>query len=135
MLQPLVQEYCCDVSRTIQTKTCQFAKRSGQAFLQQAVRASKERHVSVIDVTLGAALLRAGRLDAAEQVFRTSLARTPSNGWALRGLIEVYRKRGDTAAGRGLGKVFAPFARFRTIVIDTARYPCESARIGHETAR
>jgi tetratricopeptide (TPR) repeat protein len=48
--------------------------------------------------SLGAALLRAGRLDAAEQAFRTSLARTPSNGWALRGLIEVYRKRGDTAA-------------------------------------
>ena len=48
--------------------------------------------------SLGAALLRAGQLEAAEQVFRASLARTPSNGWALRGLIEVYRKRGDTAA-------------------------------------
>lgn len=48
--------------------------------------------------SLGAALLRAGQLDAAEQVFRASLARTPSNGWALRGLIEVYDKRGDTAA-------------------------------------
>ena len=48
--------------------------------------------------SLGAALLRAGRLDEAEQAFRTSLARTPSNGWALRGLVEVYRQRGDTAA-------------------------------------
>lgn len=48
--------------------------------------------------SLGAALLRAGQLDAAEQVFRASLARRPSNGWALRGLIEVYDKRGDTAA-------------------------------------
>jgi tetratricopeptide (TPR) repeat protein len=48
--------------------------------------------------SLGAALLRAGQLEGAEQVFRASLARTPSNGWALRGLIEVYRKRGDTAA-------------------------------------
>jgi Flp pilus assembly protein TadD len=48
--------------------------------------------------SLGAALLRAGRVDEAEQVFRESLARTPSNGWALRGLIEVYRQRGDTAA-------------------------------------
>lgn len=48
--------------------------------------------------SLGVALLRAGQLDEAEQVFRTSLARTPSNGWALRGLMEVYRVRGDTAA-------------------------------------
>ncbi|HEX9172415.1 MAG TPA: hypothetical protein VF861_07125 [Telluria sp.] len=48
--------------------------------------------------SLGSALLRAGQLDAAEQAFRASLARTPSNGWALRGLIEVYRKRGDRAA-------------------------------------
>lgn len=48
--------------------------------------------------SLGVALLRAGQPDEAEQVFRTSLARTPSNGWALRGLMEVYRVRGDTAA-------------------------------------
>jgi tetratricopeptide (TPR) repeat protein len=48
--------------------------------------------------SLGSALLRAGQLDAAEQVFRASLAKTPSNGWALRGLIEVYKKRGDAAA-------------------------------------
>jgi tetratricopeptide (TPR) repeat protein len=48
--------------------------------------------------SLGAALLRTGQLDAAEQVFRDSLARTPSNGWALRGLIEVYQQRGDKPA-------------------------------------
>ncbi|MFC5459728.1 tetratricopeptide repeat protein [Massilia niabensis] len=48
--------------------------------------------------SLGVALLRTGQLDQAEQVFRTSLARTPSNGWALRGLMEVYRVRGDSAA-------------------------------------
>jgi tetratricopeptide (TPR) repeat protein len=48
--------------------------------------------------SLGAAQLRAGQLDEAEQTFRASLARTPSNGWALRGLMEVYRQRGDAAA-------------------------------------
>jgi tetratricopeptide (TPR) repeat protein len=48
--------------------------------------------------SLGVALLRAGRLDEAEQVLRESLARTPSNGWALRGLIEVYRERRDANA-------------------------------------
>jgi len=48
--------------------------------------------------SLGAALLRAKQPAAAEKVFRVSLARTPSNGWALRGLMEVYRLRGDKAA-------------------------------------
>lgn len=47
--------------------------------------------------SLGVALLRSGQPAAAEQVFRDALARTPSNGWALRGLIEVYRARGDRA--------------------------------------
>jgi predicted Zn-dependent protease len=48
--------------------------------------------------SLGAVLLRTGQLDEAEQVLRDSLARTPSNGWALRGLIEVYQNRGDKPA-------------------------------------
>jgi tetratricopeptide (TPR) repeat protein len=56
--------------------------------------------------SLGAALLRAGRLDDAEQAFRESLAQTPSNGWALLGLIEVYRKRGDRAALKATQKRF-----------------------------
>lgn len=57
--------------------------------------------------SLGAALLRAGQSEAAEKVFRDSLARTPSNGWALRGLMEVYRKRGDQAALAAAQKQFA----------------------------
>jgi tetratricopeptide (TPR) repeat protein len=50
--------------------------------------------------SLGVALLRSGQLDEAEDVFRASLARTPSNGWALRGLMEVYRQRGDEVSLR-----------------------------------
>lgn len=57
--------------------------------------------------SLGVALLRAGRSAEAEQVFRESLARTPSNGWALRGLIEVYRQRGDAKALAAAQKRFA----------------------------
>lgn len=48
--------------------------------------------------SLGAVLVKAKQLDEAESVFRASFARTPSNGWALRGLMEVYRQRGDKAA-------------------------------------
>ena len=57
--------------------------------------------------SLGVALLRAKQLDEAEQVFRASLARTPSNGWALRGLMEVYRVRGDDAALNAARQRFA----------------------------
>ena len=56
--------------------------------------------------SLGVALLRADRLDDAEKAFRESLAQTPSNGWALQGLMEVYRKRGDTAALKAAQKRF-----------------------------
>ena len=56
--------------------------------------------------SLGAALLKAGRLDEAEAAFRASFAKTPSNGWALRGLIAVYQKRGDQAAAEAARKRF-----------------------------
>jgi tetratricopeptide (TPR) repeat protein len=46
--------------------------------------------------SLGAALLRAGQLDRAEQAFRACLDRNPDNGWALFGLAEVYQQRGYT---------------------------------------
>jgi hypothetical protein len=48
----------------------------------------------------------------------------------------VDRSRGKWGGPwHGLGAVVAWFARFRTIVIDTARYRYESLRIGRETAR
>jgi tetratricopeptide (TPR) repeat protein len=56
--------------------------------------------------SLGAALLKAGKFDEAEKAFRESLARTPSNGWALQGLIELYRQRGDQPAMRASLKRF-----------------------------
>ncbi len=45
--------------------------------------------------SLGAVRLRQGRLDEAEKAFRDSLGRVRNNGWALAGLAEVYRKKGD----------------------------------------
>jgi tetratricopeptide (TPR) repeat protein len=57
--------------------------------------------------SLGVALLRAGQVDEAEQVFRAALARMPGNGWALRGLMEVYRQRGDAASLKLVRERFA----------------------------
>jgi len=54
--------------------------------------------------SLGAVLLQAGRLDEAERAFRASLARVPNNGWALYGLQQVYRERGDVMGAREADK-------------------------------
>lgn len=48
--------------------------------------------------SLGSVYLRQGKLDAAEQALRDSLVRVRSNGWALAGLAEVYKRKGDVKA-------------------------------------
>jgi tetratricopeptide (TPR) repeat protein len=45
--------------------------------------------------SLAGVRIRQGRLDEAETALRESLARVRSNGWALAGLAEVYRLKGD----------------------------------------
>lgn len=47
--------------------------------------------------SLGALLLRSGKLDEAEQVLRQSLARAPNNGWVLFALLKMYELRDDKA--------------------------------------
>jgi len=46
--------------------------------------------------SLGSVYLRQGKLDAAEKALRDSLARVRGNGWALAGLAEVYKRKGDS---------------------------------------
>jgi tetratricopeptide (TPR) repeat protein len=55
--------------------------------------------------SLGAAYVAAGNLDKAEDTLRTSLTRTPNNGWALYGLVQVYEQRGDKANARAARKL------------------------------
>ena len=50
--------------------------------------------------SLGAALLMAGRVNDAEEAFRAALRRAPGSGWALFGLMEAAKARGDTAAAQ-----------------------------------
>lgn len=76
-------------------------------FVQDALPYTEPPHwYYPVRQSLGAALLRAGHIDDAEKAFRESLAQTPSNGWALRGLIEVYRTRGDMPALRAAQNKF-----------------------------
>lgn len=51
-----------------------------------------------VDQSLGAALLQAGRVAEAEAAFRSALARYPGNAWALYGLREAARHKGDRLA-------------------------------------
>ena len=50
-----------------------------------------------VSQSLGAALLLDGRHDAAAQAFRDALAQWPNNGWALYGLAQSERARGNAA--------------------------------------
>lgn len=56
--------------------------------------------------SLGSVYLRQGRLDEAEKVLRESLLRTRGNGWALAGLAEVYRRKGDKPAEQAARKAY-----------------------------
>jgi len=56
--------------------------------------------------SLAAVRLRQGKLDDAEQIFRQSLARVRNNAWALAGLDETYRRKGDAAAKNATRKAF-----------------------------
>ncbi len=49
---------------------------------------------------LGAVLLEAGRAEEAERVYREDLSVFPENGWALYGLAQALRERGDLDGAR-----------------------------------
>ena len=71
--------------------------------------------------SLGAALLLTGQSDQAEQVLRTSLARTPNNGWALFALMKVYQQRGDTASARATKQLLDKAWMGQVQTLDLAR--------------
>ena len=50
--------------------------------------------------SLVAVLLMAGRATEAEAAFQAALRRAPNNGWALFGLVEAAKARGDGAAAQ-----------------------------------
>ncbi len=56
---------------------------------------------------LGALLLEANELQEAEAVYRADLLRHKDNGWALHGLAECLRRRGDAAAAASVDATFA----------------------------
>jgi tetratricopeptide (TPR) repeat protein len=57
--------------------------------------------------SLGSVRLRQGRLDDAEKAFRDALARVRGSGWALAGLAETYRLKGNAKAEAATRKALA----------------------------
>jgi tetratricopeptide (TPR) repeat protein len=57
--------------------------------------------------SLGAVKLRQGKLDEADKAFRDSLGRVRNNGWALAGLAETYRRKGDAVGEKAARQAFA----------------------------
>jgi tetratricopeptide (TPR) repeat protein len=57
--------------------------------------------------SLGSVRLRQGKLDEAEKAFREALARVRGSGWALAGLAETYRRKGDAKAEAATRKAYA----------------------------
>ena len=57
--------------------------------------------------SLAAVLLREGKIDEAEKIFRESLARVRNNAWALAGLAETYRRKRDAAGENAARRAFA----------------------------
>ena len=56
--------------------------------------------------SLGAVRLRQGDLDGAQRAFQESLARVRNNAWALAGLAETYRRKGDAAGEKATRRAF-----------------------------
>jgi tetratricopeptide (TPR) repeat protein len=57
--------------------------------------------------SLASVQLRQGKLDEAEKTLRESLARVRNNGWALAGLVEVYKRKGDTAGAQAAARAYS----------------------------
>ena len=89
---PAIRTGHCARARRVARPRAERAQLADPLFANAGQAACASAHVGACQAP-GAAPLRAGRLDEAEDVPRASLARTPSNGWALSGLVAVYRER------------------------------------------
>ena len=70
--------------------------------------------------SLGAALIQAGKPDAAERVFAENLDHVPNNGWALFGLMHAQKAQGEVAAAAKTEKLLrrAWIGNLRALALD-----------------
>jgi tetratricopeptide (TPR) repeat protein len=70
---------------------------------------------------LGAVLIEAGRFQEAINVYERDLEIYPENGWALKGLINVYEKLGDTKNHEDVKRRFEKSWQYSDIKISSSR--------------
>jgi tetratricopeptide (TPR) repeat protein len=71
---------------------------------------------------LGAELLRMGKAQHAEKVYRDDLTRHPGNGWALYGLMQALKAQGRGAEARAAEAEFRTAWRHATISISASAF-------------
>ncbi len=71
---------------------------------------------------LGAALLEAGRVMAAEQVYREALEQHPDNGWSYYGLEKALRAQGRTAEANAARADFLTAWERADVIINASRF-------------
>ncbi|HYZ45316.1 MAG TPA: tetratricopeptide repeat protein, partial [Xanthobacteraceae bacterium] len=78
-----------------------IAKFAAAAALQDQLRYTEPPYwYYPVRQSLAAALMRAGRLDAALEQFQQALARAPNNGWTYYGLAQLHKARRNPKAAR-----------------------------------
>jgi len=78
-----------------------IAKFAAAAALQDRLRYTEPPYwYYPVRQSLAAALMQAGRLDAALEQFQQALKRAPNNGWTYYGLAQLHKARGNAKAAR-----------------------------------
>jgi tetratricopeptide (TPR) repeat protein len=70
----------------------------------------------------GAALLQAGKAEAAEKIYREDLERHPENGWSLYGLLASLRAQGKTEEAKAVAKRFRDVWRLADVTLTASRF-------------
>jgi tetratricopeptide (TPR) repeat protein len=70
----------------------------------------------------GAALLKTGKADDAEKIYREDLKRHPENGWSLYGLLASLRAQGKSEEANAVAKRFRDVWRLADVTLTASRF-------------
>jgi tetratricopeptide (TPR) repeat protein len=103
-----------DLDRSIQTLKKAAAAEDQLTYTEPPDWLMPPRHA------LGAVMIKAGRFEEAESVYREDLRRVRNNGWALYGLSQALRGQGKTGEADSNDAVFAEVWKHADTEIDSS---------------